>query len=78
MQTPSAHVLVTKQAEIGAGEHQKIHYYACVRPLQYLCSQSHHILLVPTVLLKKIDGLRVRFLSVAVAESRRDLLESLT
>ncbi|EYC01053.1 hypothetical protein Y032_0111g265 [Ancylostoma ceylanicum] len=28
-----------------------------------------------TVLLKKIDGLRVRFLSVTVAESRRDLLD---
>ncbi|EYC28052.1 hypothetical protein Y032_0008g308 [Ancylostoma ceylanicum] len=30
--------------------------------------------LARTVLLKKIDGLRVRFLIVAAAESRRDLL----
>ncbi|EYC13687.1 hypothetical protein Y032_0043g866 [Ancylostoma ceylanicum] len=31
-----------------------------------------------TVLLKKKDGLRVRFLSIAAAESLRDLLDPLT
>ncbi|EYC20264.1 hypothetical protein Y032_0022g539 [Ancylostoma ceylanicum] len=31
-----------------------------------------------TLLLKKIDGLRVLFLSAAAAESRRDLLDPLT
>ncbi|EYC38730.1 hypothetical protein Y032_0699g1626 [Ancylostoma ceylanicum] len=30
---------------------------------------------VHTVLVKKLDGLRVRFLGVAAAESRRDLLD---
>ncbi|EYC28653.1 hypothetical protein Y032_0007g3341 [Ancylostoma ceylanicum] len=49
-----------------------IHTYIC------MYARASFVFSASTVLLKKIDGLRVRFLSVAAAELWWDLLDPLT